>query len=378
MIVSLRLKKSVKRGGDDQIGTTSRELPFTPSRVVGAPIAGHCTSGLHLSQGGDMRREAIGGPGGVQVLLLLLAAGCGPNRTPTDVGPSKRVASTSPPDYRSEFHRRNPQDWAGVLHNVGVQSFLQEFKAGHIRPGHVCEAIAKFTIPPEALPLQARGADTASIRRAILQAMQETACIKRTLTSHTAASASRSLSQEATNLLNDILAAGEEATDANGLAGLLLPILDAADELADPDERAVVQGVAAIGQSSAEYWEQNLSSESQGVGTWVENNCEGLTPDDCIGTNGEWQTSSPLRIRRNRAALHFRLASTALMSCTEPSQAEIFDKDLIAAGGGFLMSLWTGPGSLATAGIAGASVSTATMIVRVVGYWICLLFGAET
>lgn len=308
-----------------------------------------------------------------------------PDTETVATAPSLKLGATST-RAREDFHRRNPQDWVGALHNKGVARFIARLGEGGIPAGGLCAAILEFDLPAADLPPQARNLDPQVLMVGMRTTLARTGCGRKgndsfgrrvSMSAHIPAASATTMSQDALDLLLAISAIAELEPGADSTAVLLLPILAAADSLTDGDEGAVVQGVASIAQASAEYWEANGDEGSEEVRIWVENNCEGYSYEDCIGQvecspPDCWETSSPESAPSFRP-LVLTLASYATKtSCQQPRKGVIW-ADVDGAVVGFFAGIWVGPGLLGTAGIGAYAASTGTFATNLIKFWGCML-----
>lgn len=315
-----------------------------------------------------------------------MLSACSPSKPLVAPSGDPRQALVLSAAARRECHSRNPQDWVGELHNIGVATAVDLLRSGRVRAGHLCEALFRLEVPEAQLPAKARGADMNAVRAVVGRTLAGTKCgspsgaLKPKKARHLA-TASRvvELSAAASGLLLQIDNALDATDNSTALATELLPVLDAAAELADQDEAEVVAGVAAIAQSSAEYWEANTQSTIQVVGTWVQENCQGLSMEDWLGAGtcqppDCYETSNPPNSDPALGFCRLHLASSRTsMFCPAVSAWGMAKADGKGAVFGFLWGLVFGPGALVSAGYGAITNSTLFAFEAVLEYYWCLL-----
>lgn len=306
-------------------------------------------------------------------------------RIPADTVTTARVLGKIPTGGgAAAFHRRNRQDWAGKAHNQSMDLFRRALESGRYANTSMCDAYMDFVEHTDLAPAGAKPLSPQQRREAAALGLslsgitdcpqKSTGNLRMVAFAAPRALARSNSSESAEDLLYDVEAAVDAATDANGLADALSPILDAADQLSDTDQTNAIYVAASVAQSSFEYWtdESNLDAEADAAAEQLytsNKSCIDADPNNwshCIPEPIAWRMpgrSLPLPFRASVVAYPGR--------CWLFSGKDIAKADVAGLVSGFLYGGWATAG-LSIVGTA-AAASTTGLLTNVVGDFACWL-----
>jgi hypothetical protein len=182
----------------------------------------------------------------------------------------------------AEFHRRNPMDWVGVMHNRGLDVFRAELRSRkHRNLQQLCRDLIDLALRDSLSPAEHRRMSVDQRRALVEQGLSTTPGCRSVAAGQSSqlpfapmsagsgivrfASYSESgmgaalQTADVQALLNRISYAVSVASDPNSLASQLDQIVSSAASL-DASARDAVYGAASLALSSVEYWNANYPS----------------------------------------------------------------------------------------------------------------------
>lgn len=256
-----------------------------------------------------------------------------------------------------ELHRNNRMDFIGSHHNLIVRRFAREFSHGARTFPEACGRVAKWLRKPsttQELDPRMRAQSGDAMAKAITAlpfcqpGARNTAYEEAPSAEYRIVPVRRRQGVEVSNWASYVISEATNATDANGLASALQPVLDATTSMSTTDAEEV-QALVSVAQSSFEGWQ--YESSVQDIATSLEStwqscysgNGAGLTlgPDAEGATytcNGyDWIAASYRGLRKGGSL--FRLASFTSPAICIPAdgwRGAIIEGDIT----GFLGGLW--------------------------------------
>lgn len=266
----------------------------------------------------------------------------------------------------AEFDRRNPMHWVGVLHNRGVDVARARMRAHSLHLRDYCRELPGILAKDFAtVPGAGTEADIARQTRQYLATLPS--CRTLSVSSNDAVPRQSGLARPASTLLagvtmddadvaNSLMAAIGTAANSATNATSFAPVLDSITTLADGLDslsRSAVYGTAAVAMSSAEYWDENMTSYAYEV-----------ERDYCDTEVADPSTGPCLEVPYSLVA---PVALPAMMQTNWGNVGKVVGADVgtLAAGGIAGLLLWAWDWPVIAAGAAGASfVAAAAIIIK--------------